>query len=390
MRWTACAVLLLAPLAASPLAASPLAASPLAASPLAASPLAASPLAASPLAASPLAASPGITAGRALNVASGALTLNGAGANSIAPLFEQVFYDYHRSHPSVTVNYQPAGSSVGVSDIQQRTVDFGDSEIPMSYKELAKAHGTVLQLPVDLGGIAVSYNVPGAPKGLKLNGAVLAGIFTGTITNWASPAIAKVSGVNNLPNLRIVPVHRADSSGPGWDLDEYLIKTSPEWFFKIGTSQPSKSWPMASIGVGEQLNSGVASYIAQTPGAIGYLEYGYALRAGFTNAALQNAAGRFVAPSESSIAAAGAHADRLAWNQFDIIFQPGNGTYPLANFSWTLIYRDQSSAAKAAALRALFTYVVTTGQRAAARLGYVPLPANAVALAKTALSQLRS
>jgi phosphate transport system substrate-binding protein len=365
MRWTATAVLLLAPLAASPLAASP-------------------------LVASPRAAVPGITAGRALNVASGAVTLNGAGANSIDPLFEQVFYDYHRSHPSVTVNYQPAGSSVGVSDIQQRTVDFGDSEIPMSYKDLAKAHGTVLQLPVDLGGIAVSYNVPGAPKGLKLNGAVLAGIFTGTITNWASPAIAKVSGVNNLPNLRIVPVHRADSSGPGWDLDEYLIKTSPAWFFKVGTSQPSKSWPMASIGVGEQLNSGVASYIAQTPGAIGYVEYGYALKAGFTNAALQNAAGRFVAPSESSIAAAGAHADKLAWNHFDIIFQPGNGTYPLANFSWTLIYRDQSSAAKAAALRALFTYVVTTGQRAAGTLGYAPLPANAVALAKTALSQLRS
>ncbi len=345
-------------------------------------------LAASPRGTSPIrAAAP--PAEEALAVASRAVTLNGAGANSIDPLYEKVFYDYHRSHPGVTVNYQPAGSSVGVSDIQQRTVDFGDSEIPMSYKDLAKAHGTVLQLPVDLGGVAVSYNVPGAPQGLKLNGAVLAGIFDGTITNWDSPAIAKVSGVGNLPHLAIVPVHRADASGPGWDLDEYLIKTSPAWFFKVGTSKPSKSWPLASIGVGEQLNSGVANYIAQTPGAIGYVEYGYALKGGFANAALQNAAGRFVAPSEASIAAAGAHAAMLAWDHFDIIFQPGNGTYPLANFSWALMYRDQPSAAKAAALRAVFSYVVTTGQSAAGSLGYAPLPANAVALAKTTLSQLR-
>jgi len=318
-----------------------------------------------------------------------AVTLNGAGANSIDPFFEEVFYDYHQSHPNVSINYSPAGSSVGVSDIQQRTVDFGDSEIPMSHKDLAKARGTVLQLPVDLGGVAVSYNVPGAPKGLKLNGAVLAGIFDGTITNWDSRAIANVSGVKGLPDLRIVPVHRADASGPGWDLDAYLIRTSPAWCTKVGTKQPSKAWPVPDVGVGEQLNSGVAGYIAQTPGAIGYVEYGYALKAGFANAALQDAAGRFVAPSGASIAAAGAHAGKLSWDNFDIIFEPGNGTYPLANFSWALFYRDQPSVTKAAVLRALFSYVVTTGQKVAGQLGYAPLPANAVALAESALGQLR-
>ncbi len=316
------------------------------------------------------------------------VTLNGAGANSIEPFYEKVLYDYHLSHPQVTVNYSPAGSSVGVSDVQQGTVDFGDSEIPMSRQELAQAHGVVAQFPVDLGGIAVSYNVPGAPAGLKLDGAVLAGIFDGTITNWDSPAIAKVSGVKGLPHLRVVPVHRADASGPGWDLDEYLIKTSPTWSARVGTKVPSKAWPLPQVGVGAQLNSGVASYIAQAPGAIGYVEYGYALKAGLANAALKNAAGRFVAPSVGSIAAAGAHAARLSWDHFDIVFQPGEATYPLANFSWAMMYQDQHNPAKAAALRALFSYVVTTGQKEAVPLGYAPLPANAVALAKSVLGQV--
>ena len=133
------------------------------------------------------------------------------------------------------MNYSPAGSSVGVTDIQQGTVNFGDTEIPMSAKDLAKAKGKVLQIPVDLGGVAISYNVAGAPKGLKLDGPTLARIFDGTITNWDSPVIAAVTGDKRLPNLAIVPVHRADSSGPGWDLDEYLIKTSPVWVAKTGT-----------------------------------------------------------------------------------------------------------------------------------------------------------
>jgi phosphate transport system substrate-binding protein len=318
------------------------------------------------------------------------ITLDGAGANSIDPFFEKVFYDYHKAYPNVTVNYSPAGSSVGISDIEQRTVDFGDTEIPMSSKDLAKASGTVLQVPVDLGGVAISYNVPGAPKDLKLDGPTLAGIFDGTITNWDSPAIAKVSGAKGLPDLQIVPVHRADSSGPGWDFDAYLIKTSPAWVAKVGTSKPSKTWPLASVGVGEQLNGGVATYVSQTTGAIGFVEYGYALKAGFANVALKNGAGAFVAPSESSIAQAGNHATGLSATKFSIILEPGKATYPIANFSWTLLYQKQVNATVGAALAALLSYVVTTGQAQAPSLGYAPLPANAVALAKATIQKLET
>ncbi len=166
-------------------------------------------------------------AARVVHAASRAITLNGAGANSINPFFQAVFYNYHQKYPNVTINYSPAGSSVGISDIQQNTVAFGDTEVPMASKDLALAKGTVLQIPVDLGGVAISYNVPGAPKGLRLDGSALAGIFEGIITNWDSPALASVTGDSNLPNLPIVPVHRADSwprLGPGRLPDPELVQ----------------------------------------------------------------------------------------------------------------------------------------------------------------------
>jgi phosphate transport system substrate-binding protein len=320
-----------------------------------------------------------------------AITLDGAGANSIAPFFERVFYDYGRLHSRVTVNYSPAGSSVGIKDIQENTVDFGDSEIPMSSSAQAAAtDGAVLQVPVELGGVALSYNVPGAPRGLHLDGSTLASIFDGKITNWNNPEIAKVSGVSKLPNLPIVPVHRADSSGPGWDLDQYLIATSPAWVAKIGTSKASTSWPLPDLGEGEQLNTGVATFIKSTPGAIGYVSFGYASQAGFANAALKNASGSFVAPSSYTIGQAGARATGLSASHFSIIDEAGPSTYPLANFSWALLYKKQADAAKGAALAQLFYYVVTTGQEQAKALGYSPLPANVALLAKTTLAELRS
>ena len=161
----------------------------------------------------------------------------------------------------------------------------------MQAKDLALAKGPVLQVPVDLGGIAISYNIPGVPTGLKLDGPTLATILDGTIENWDSPIIATETGDDHLPNMPIVVVHRADSAGPSWDVDDYLIQTAPSWVQIIGTKSPSKTWPITGYGLGEQLNSGVATYIAQTPGAIGYVEYGYALKANFTNAAVLNSSG---------------------------------------------------------------------------------------------------
>ncbi len=322
-------------------------------------------------------------------VTKAAVTLDGAGANSIEPFFSPVFYDYQHKNPKTTINYNPAGSSVGVSDIQQETVNFGDSEIPMNELQLGQAHDpAILQVPVDLGGVAISFNLPGVTKRLDLDGPTLAGIFDGSITNWDSPQIAAVTGISDLPNLRIIPVHRADSSGPSYDLGEYLFKTAPAWAAALNTTTPSRSWPLPKVGIGEQLNTGVATYIRQTPGAIGYLEYSYAIESGFTCAAIKNRAGDFVTPSEVSIAAAGAHNDKLSPFNASIIYEPGAATYPIANFSWTLILRVQPNAATGIALGKLFYYIVTQGQKLAGKLGYAPLPSNVATIAIRTLERL--
>ena len=326
---------------------------------------------------------PGGTLGGAANTSTPAASLTGAGASSAQPFLTRAFYDYSRSNHDVTVNYSPAGSAVGISDIQSQNVDFGQSEVPMSASDQAKAKGgPILQVPVDLGGVAISYNVPGAPKNLHLDGDQLAGIYLGTITDWHQIDSSIPSGTT------IVPVHRADSSGPGYDLDRYLIDTSPTWVGAIGTSTPSKTWPKANVGIGQQLNSGVANYVKQTPGAVGYVEYAYALQNGFTNAALLNPSGSYVSPSIASIAAAGSHATNLSSANFDIVNQPGAGTYPLANFSWTLIYQKQPVTNTGIALGKLLDWLATTGQRNAVPLGYAPLPADAQTVAHTELLQL--
>ncbi len=186
---------------------------------------------------------------------------------------------------------------------------------------------------------------------------------------------------------------RADTSGPGYDLDQYLIDTSPAWTAAIGATTPSTTWPTAGRGngtTGQQLNAGVAGYIQQTEGAIGYVEYSYALEANFTNAALVNKSGQPVAPSVSTIAAAGATATALSSTNFNIIYAPGASSYPLANFSWALIYQKQANTNTGIVLGKLFQWVSTSGQSYSSGLGYAPLPSTAVNLAHSTLLGLQT
>jgi phosphate transport system substrate-binding protein len=214
-------------------------------------------------------------------------TLTGVGASSIQPFYGRVFYQYNQVNKGVTINYAPSGSGPGVTAIQQNTASFGQSEIPMTAAQQAAAKGTVLQVPVDLGGVAVSYHVTGVTGGLHLDGPTLAKIYLRQITMWNDPAIVALNPGVTLPAENIVPVYRADTSGPGYDLDQYLIDTAGSaWTGAIGSSSASTTWPTAARASGtsgQQLNTGVATYIQQTEGAIGYVEYSYALAANFTN-----------------------------------------------------------------------------------------------------------
>jgi phosphate transport system substrate-binding protein len=319
-------------------------------------------------------------------------TLTGIGASSIEPFYGKVLYEYNQLNHGVTVNFTGSGSGPGVTAIEQDTANFGQSEVPMTAAQLAASKGPVLQVPVDLGGVAISYHVSGV-SGLKLNGPVLAQIYLRQITNWNDPAIAALNPGVNLPNENIVPVFRSDTSGPGYDLDQYLIDTSPAWTTAIATSSPSTTWPTAGRATGdsgEDLNAGVASYIQETEGAIGYVEYSYALEANFSNAALLNKSGSYVTPSVSSIAAAGATATALSSTNFNIIYSTGGSTYPLANFSWALIYQKQPTTNIGIVLGKLFQWVTTSGQSYSSGLGYAPLPATAVSLANSTLLGLQT
>ena len=319
--------------------------------------------------------------------------LTGIGSSSIVPFYGKALYEYHAANSAVTVNYSGSGSGPGVTAIEQNTASFGQSETPMTAAQLAASKGPVLQVPVDLGGVSLSYHLSGVAGGLKLNGPVLAQIYLRQITTWNDPAIAALNPGVNLPNENIIPVFRTDTSGPGYDVDQYLIDTSTAWTSAIGTTSPSTTWPTAgraSGDTGEDLNAGVATYIQETEGAIGYVEYSYALQANFTNAAVANPAGAYVTPSVGTIANAGAQAASLSATNFNIINAAGAQAYPLANFSWALVYQKQASTNTGIVLGKLFQWIITTAQGYSSGLGYAPLPANAVAVAHQTLLGLET
>ena len=273
--------------------------------------------------------------------------MTGIGASSIQPFYGKVLYEYNKLNPGVTVNFTGSGSGPGVTAIEQNTATFGQSEVPMTASQLAASKGPVLQVPVDLGGVAISYHVSGVSGGLKLDGPTLAQIYLRKITNWNDPAIAALNPGVNLPNENIIPVFRSDTSGPGYDLDQYLIDTSSTWASAIGATSPSTTWPTAGRATGdsgEDLNAGVADTSRRPRGQSATSSTPTRLEANFTNAALLTKSNTYVTPSVSSIGAAGAtRATSLSSTNFNIIWSAGSQAYPLANFSWALMYQKQST-----------------------------------------------
>jgi phosphate transport system substrate-binding protein len=341
-------------------------------------------------------AAPASTPGGSLSAnptSSPAASLTGIGASSIQPFYGRVLFQYNKLNSGVSVNFTGSGSGPGVTAIEQNTASFGQSEVPMTAAQIAASKGPVLQVPTDLGGVAISYHVNGVSGGLKLDGPTLAKIYLRQITNWNDPAIAALNPGVTLPSENIIPVFRSDTSGPGYDLDQYLIDTSTAWTGAIATTSPSTTWPTAGRATGssgQDLNAGVAGYIQETEGAIGYVEYSYALEANFTNAALLSKSNTYVTPSVSTIAAAGATATSLSATNFNIIWAAGGTSYPLANFSWALLYQKQATTNTGIVLGKLFQWVTTAGQSYSTGLGYAPLPSVAVNLAHSTLLTLQT
>ncbi len=304
------------------------------------------------------------------------VTISGAGASFPYPLYA-MWADRYEKLTGNRLNYQSIGSGGGVAQIKARTVDFGATDAPLSAQELAE--GGLIQFPLIVGGIVPVVNVDGVEPGrLVLNEELLVDIFLGRITNWSDPRIATLNPDVSLPSLAITVVRRADGSGSTWLLTNYLSLVSEEWKTKVGAGS-SVAWP---VGVGGRGNEGVAAYVQRIAGAIGYVEYAYAVQNEISHANLVNKAGKTVSPGIPAFQAAAANADWAGTPGYAVVLvdQPGDASWPITGASFILVHKSQTNAARARAMLEFFDWCLKHGADTAVELDYVPLPANVVAL----------
>lgn len=313
-------------------------------------------------------------------------SLTGAGASFPAPLYQRWFADYNKVNPGVQISYQSVGSGAGVEQFTKGTVDFGASDTGMKKEEIAKipAEKGVVLLPMTAGAVVVAYNLPDV-KELKLPRAVYTDIFLGKIKKWNDPKIAAANAGVKLPDLPITIVHRSDGSGTTAVFTKHLSAISPEWKSKVGDGK-TVQWP---AGTGAKGNEGVTAAIQQTPGAVGYTEYGYAKQNNIPMASLENKAGKFAAPTPEAAAKALASAQLPEDLQVSITDPEGAESYPIVTYTWIMAYKDYPDDNKAKAVKDMVNWSLTDGQKVSAELGYVPLPAEVVTKVKAAADQIK-
>jgi phosphate transport system substrate-binding protein len=326
-------------------------------------------------------------AGSSSSAAAVSGTINASGS-TFQTNFQQAAISAFKSVQSgITVNYGGGGSGAGRTALYSGTVLFAgsDSPIPASEKSKVPAGKTVLYFPVQIGPIAIAYNLSGV-TGLKLDATVLAGIFQGTITTWNDPAIKALNPSANLPSTPITLEVRADSSGTTANFSQYLVDAAGS-AWKLSTAS-TITWPKtahASTG-----GSGLASAVKSTNGAIGYVDFSTATAAGLSAASVKNSAGDYVAPSPASAAAAATHVTPKANLTFLTADEPGATSYPITYQSWDLVYEQQSSANDAAMLKAYLGYVLGAGQQLLNGLNLAPLPSAIDSAAVAQLSKISS
>ncbi len=330
-----------------------------------------------------------------LNPGTPTLQLSGSGSSLVYPLLSQWTSNYHGLHSNVQINYQSVGSGTGVTDFQNKVVDFAGTDaapVPSTNPNVT------LTIPETIGAVTLAYNIPNVPTGLHLNENVTAEIFNGTITQWNDPAIMALNNGLNLSSNTITTVHRSDSSGTTFIFEGYLLK-SAFWF-----APQSKSWPSKAGGnsiTGLQ-NTGVANQVSMTPNSIGYVEVAYALQNDMNVAYVQNEArSSFVKPTLANITAAVSSADPSTlptgglqdWSSVSLLLEPGANSYPIVSFTYIIVYqqlnvRPLMTLDKAKALVDFLWYIVHDGQAAGANLDYATLPGSIVTIDETSIKSI--
>jgi phosphate transport system substrate-binding protein len=319
-----------------------------------------------------------------------ATNLTGAGSSFAYPIYSK-WAAMYAAKTGVKVNYQSIGSSGGIRQLSDKIVDFGATDGPMTNEQLAKARGgAILHFPTVIGGVAVTYNLPGVTQTVKLTGPVLADIFLGGITKWNDSRIVALNRGVKLPSTDVIVVHRADGSGTTYIFSDYLATVSPTWLSKVGRGQ-SLNWP---VGLGGKGSEGVTGQVKQLPGAIGYVELSYAKQNRLPAALIRNSAGAWVGPTLESVTAAAAGATaKLPANtdyRISIVNAPGEAAYPISSFTWILLYQHPADATKGKALVNFLRWAYGTGESVASALDYSPLPATMIKRLQTRLNTLSS
>ena len=305
----------------------------------------------------------------------GAIDLQGAGATFPYPLYSKWVAEYQKANANVRINYQSIGSGGGIRQITERTVDFGASDAPLTDEEQAKAPGKLIHIPTTLGAVVVSYNLPGVTE-LKLSPEAIAGIFLGDIKSWDDAKLKKLNPDAKLPKQPISVAYRSDGSGTTAVFTQYLSSVSPTWKGKVGAGKSVK-FP---TGLGAKGNEGVAGQLKTTPGSVGYIELAYAKQTKQPYATVQNKAGKFVDASLESISAAAASvADSMPDDmRVSIVDAPGEQAYPIAAFTYILVYEDQKDATKGKAMAEFLWWAIHDGQQFGPDLHYAKLPPQVV------------
>ncbi len=299
--------------------------------------------------------------------------LSGAGGTAIYPVLAK-WAEQYKAATGTSINYQAIGSGGGIAQIKAKTVDFANSDKPLTSKELADAG--LIQYPAVIISITPIVNLQGIKPGeLVFDGKTLADVYLGKVTQWDDPEITKLNPSSKLPHVAITTVHRSDGSGTTFNFANYLGKVSPEWQQKVG-ADVSVEWPG---GVGGKGNAGVAASVQQVNGAIGYVEYAYVKQNNLTYTRMVNQAGATLEPTLASFQAAASNADFSKVQDFYLILtnQPGAQSWPITAATYMLMRRDAPATKNDAVLK-FMTWAMTKGQDQAKELDYVPLPDSVV------------
>lgn len=319
---------------------------------------------------------------------SGTVSLQGAGATFPNPLYQKWLSEYGNLHGNVRIDYQSIGSGGGIKQLKEQTVDFGASDAPMKDEDLKSAPGEILHIPTVLGAVVITYNLAGVNQALKFSPEVIADIFLGKIKKWNDPRIAADNPGVTLPGNDVTVVTRSDGSGTSAVFTDYLSKVSAEWKEKVGAGT-SPRWPAGMSGKG---NEGVTGQVKNTPNTIGYVELAYAVQNKLPVAHVKNSSGNFIEPSIDAVteAAAGSAANTPEDLRVSITNAAGANAYPIASYTYILVYKDQKDAAKGKALVDFLWWGIHEGEAFAKELLYAPLPADIVKRAEGKINSITS